>query len=48
MSIYIISNNEKIDKLIFKNIEENDIVIFMNHQYWKKNFNKSKSKNFYF
>ena len=33
--------NEKIDKLIFKNIEENDIVIFMNHQYWKKNFNKS-------
>jgi len=48
MSIYIISNNEKIDKLIFKNIEENDIVIFMNNQYWKKNFNKSKSKKFLF
>lgn len=48
MSIYIISNNPKIDNLIFKNIKENDIVVFMNHQYWKKNFNRSKSKKFLF
>ena len=43
MSIYLISNNTGIDKSLFQNIKNDDIIVFMNHSYWKKNFNKSKS-----
>lgn len=43
MSIYLISNNTDIDKSLFQNIKNDDIIVFMNHSYWKKNFNKSKS-----
>ena len=46
MSIYLISNNTDIDKSLFQNIKNDDIIVFMNHSYWKKNFNKSISNIF--